>query len=676
MVLKKGRSRSTGPSKRTKDPWLFRFPNAADFNFNYWKLLDDARRAGTAVARPPSDADQIRIAIIGAGVAGLTAARELFRSGYTNIDIYEASGRIGGRTYTKTSSVSGDMTTFEMGAMRLPFFWPQGAGRSKAADGGRGSKNSVIDYFCDEFNITTQPFPNPGAAGFSTGIYINRGYGPPGPDDPAAKPKMIIWKELGGRPGNKDLDRIQKKWLAFKRKFQKACRNRYADKAKWQHDWQRIASEYRNLNFREFVVKKKGTTRLGNFGGLGMTERESELFKVIGMGDGGWGAFYDISCLYVLRIFMFGFADQLQLIQGCLTDRGSPDQDLNDLRDSLGEVLMPPRFLGVQALAESLLYKPSTTHDGKAKALYEAISEARGKPKGIHLYLGSAVRRMRRVAGHRIRVISVKKQDIYDNVIVTAMPWSLQVDALFEKFPPRDVLPWKVRSAMKASHFITSCKVFFPLKRAYWGPNSKIPQVIVTDTEHQGVYGIEASKESARAVLLASYTWEDDAVKLLADDDAALAKRIIGDLDRILRRCANIKKSISPFVIDDPKVMHWERTPEYRGCARLYRQRSWNSDYSLLTYNQRYGSKSHLYFAGEGYSLEGGWVEPALRSALDAVIHLIKNTDGTFGNEFQFRFYPRRSTALRPKSRTNRSSRRRVERRRTSPHVGRVSRRR
>src|SRR5438445_6427894 len=104
-------SRSTDSSSTPgSDEWRFQFPNTADFNFNYWKLLKDAR--GTGIAKPPSNADQLRIAIIGAGVAGLTAARELFRSGFTNIDIYEASERIGGRTYSLASPLPGDITTF------------------------------------------------------------------------------------------------------------------------------------------------------------------------------------------------------------------------------------------------------------------------------------------------------------------------------------------------------------------------------------------------------------------------------------------------------------------------------------------------------------------------------------------------------------------------------------
>jgi tryptophan 2-monooxygenase len=182
----------------------------------------------------------------------------------------------------------------------------------------------------------------------------------------------------------------------------------------------------------------------------------------------------------------------------------------------------------------------------------------------------------------------------------------------------------------------------------------------VTDTFLQGAYGIAVSRKGRqsdkgyRGVLLASYTWEDDATKLLGDSDDELANRCLAELDEILfTRCRNIQEKISPYVVKTPKVWHWERTPSYRGCARLYRQGSWDSDYALLTYNREYSAASHLYLAGEAYSVEGGWVEPALRSALDAVIHLINHrcpthTKGEFCNRFKFNMYPHHIEVTRP----------------------------
>jgi hypothetical protein len=64
------------------------------------------------------------------------------------------------------------------------------------------------------------------------------------------------------------------------------------------------------------------------------------------------------------------------------------------------------------------------------------------------------------------------------------------------------------------------------------------------------------------------------------------------------------------------------------GCSKLYRQRSWHNDYELLNFNSFHAKKTGVYFAGEAYSVEGGWIEPAVRSAIDAVAFLAHDVLG------------------------------------------------
>ena len=64
-------------------------------------LLAGAGAAAAALTVPlPAMAAQARIAIIGAGLAGLSAARELKKTYGLNADVYEGDTRIGGRCYT------------------------------------------------------------------------------------------------------------------------------------------------------------------------------------------------------------------------------------------------------------------------------------------------------------------------------------------------------------------------------------------------------------------------------------------------------------------------------------------------------------------------------------------------------------------------------------------------
>ena len=109
-----------GTGRPTSKDWCATYPGPADRNFNYRKLLDKSPK-GIGDASQSS----IKVAIIGAGPAGLTAAHELARSGLKTIHLYEASDRHGGRFWTKTLSPDNgedQYSAMDAGAMRMPPF--------------------------------------------------------------------------------------------------------------------------------------------------------------------------------------------------------------------------------------------------------------------------------------------------------------------------------------------------------------------------------------------------------------------------------------------------------------------------------------------------------------------------------------------------------------------------
>lgn len=635
--------------------WQFCWPNTADFNFNYYRLLTNSQDTGMGKNVNPD----LRIAIVGAGVAGLTAARELFRSGYTQIDIFEASERIGGRTWSIPAP--NQLTTFEMGAMRMPFFDRP------------GSENCVLDYYRQRFQIAVQDFPDPGSPVADTGIYLQSGLGP----DPApeSQPQLFLWPKGQTFPPTLPLMKVYLKWLQFAQLVTGICQEKYAT-SEWPEFWQKIVNHYWTINFRELAyldainLEETDPRITGNFGGLGMNEAEVNLFYTIGAGDGSWGAFFDISCLYPMRTLLFGFGSHHQLIQGRFEqDRflAGADHQCRDLTDSWGNPLDAPDYLGVQTFAECLFFEPvhSYHRDIHRLSLYEAIKRT-GKRENrgyaVNLYLQTSVncltwlpdsQQVQLQANHR-GDCQLEPQ-IYDAIILSPTTWATQMSLRFEQFqqvpgdPQKPVqLPFQVTHSGKSAHWISSCKVFYPLKERYWEV-SPIPQLIATDTFLQGVYGYAVDLPGTRhrdpGVLLVSYTWEDDANKFLAEEDeTAFAQKCLKQLDTLLVQCRNIGVPISPYVdTEKPTVIQWSKRPSYRGCAYLYRETTWQENYALLRYNQNYSQTSHIYLAGEAFSVEGGWTEPALRGGLDAVIHLIHNTGGEFLNGFQFTDYPQYS---------------------------------
>ena len=607
------------PTPQTPSGWQWAWPQVPDFQFNYYKLLNGAA-GGLAQAN-----SQLKVAIAGAGVAGLVAARELFRCGITNIHIYEASGRIGGRNYSIPMGPN-TMTTYEMGAMRMPFFTAPGSG------------NCVLDYYISNFGITTQDFPDPGSKAVPiSGVYVNNGTGP---DGTYQTPTMDLWKG-GQAPTQPDYLAIYNAWSSFQCLIQSAAMAAW-NTTNWTTFWQSVVVNYWDKNFRELAFMPAITSvdpgNPGFFGGLGLTEDQAQLLYVIGVGDGGWGAFYDISCLYVFRTIIFGFGVNHQLIQGTFSDGVfKPGPQYNTpTYDSAGVQMSSPNYLGLQSFAECLFYTPVKSNSPAANnmSLYQACQNAN---MPTSLFVNNPIQSIQQGMNSQLMVWTQNAVSpiAYDAVIITPTTWALEMSQksmpgtqpIFSGFTTQQI-PLEVMTAIKESHWITSSKVFFPLKQRYWEV-SKIPQVISTDTFLQDVYGIAAGPNDP-GVILVSYTWEDDATKLESDDDATLGARCINELDRICLQ--TLGTTISQYVdLSQPAtVIHWEQQPTYRACAKLYREMSFDMDYSLLTFNQNQSASSGIYFAGEGYSVEGGWTEPALQSALDAVLNLLNNTGATF----------------------------------------------
>lgn len=132
---------------QAKNKWSGRFPNPPDLCFDYRALIEQEH--GVAKATDPTH----KICIIGAGVTGLTAARELYRCGFTDVTLIEQSTRIGGRHLTVHGRhpTKESHTPFEMGAMRLPFFNRE----NEPPKEGR----SLMAYYAKAFDLALSDFP-------------------------------------------------------------------------------------------------------------------------------------------------------------------------------------------------------------------------------------------------------------------------------------------------------------------------------------------------------------------------------------------------------------------------------------------------------------------------------------------------------------------------------------
>jgi tryptophan 2-monooxygenase len=615
---------------QSSDPWKANFPSSADNRFNYNYLMRSVKNKSIGNA-PGINKD---VVIVGAGVAGITAARELVRSGY-KVTLYEASNRICGRHYTEVIDPS-LKTVIEYGAMRMPFF----------AD--PGSNNSLLDYFyANERSGIVAPFTNPGAAPGGTGIWVNGGYGPK--SEKSTLPGLISWPK-DGVIGNATIESVRQLATNYFEAVASYIGKAYVE-PNWRFTWAAIINKYDRMSFKDLVFaeaidpKSADFGKDGWFGGLAATQDQSDIFYTIGPGDGSWGAFYDLSALWLLRCTVFGFGTKLQSLISLPDFSSLPFSGDDTVKDSKGTVYAGPNYQGLQAISESLFYLPPPADllgNNCSLSLYQM---AQIPDSGFSFELNTAVTKLD-FDDTQIVTESNGVKTYLDlgskKVIVT--PTLAAVERSLDIVPSKITESKQVefddtrQRAMNTQHMINSCKVFFKLTSKYWeNDGSGMPQNIVSDGPTQDTYGVSMGPGPTDAVLLASYTWEDDAAKLLADvgSDEKLGDYILGKLDEITVK-AGYGRISDHVESGPPKVIHWTAEPTYRGCSKLYRSHNERLGYTLLTYNNHSSKMPGLYLAGDCYSNEGGWTEPALRGAIDAVINIIKDSGGTFNGGFDY----------------------------------------
>lgn len=622
--------------RSTRNKWRATFPNPPDVCFDYRALVEQVN--GVAQATEPHH----KICIIGAGITGLTTARELYRCGFTNITLLEKSRRIGGRHLTALGSKNSHTVgrpPFEMGAMRMPFF---NTSNEPPKDG-----RSLMAYYAKAFDLHHSDFPNPGSPAVrSTGIYLREGS-----IDGSREPTMLIWKNANGTtaPPGQTLGGVFAKWKAFAERMTLTISEHYGSE-RWEDMWASIIRKYEGISFRDLVkmpsINSWHPSDPGNFGGMGMTTQESAVFYSIGIGDGSWGAFYDVCSLYPLRTAIFGFSSHLQLIHGRVDANGnplpSPYLNATETLDSRGLEFNKPNYIGLGSLAQSLLFiKPDDTQD----SLYEHLIKRQSG-----LLTRSGVTKLEKLDNGQTRVHydwnitstgPTHREFIdCDSVVMTLPSWLIETQLSIENFN-QDILPFDIVEAYKTAHWETSCKVYAPLKKTFLSHNKTIPQAIVTDSFIHDGYTYRYNNQNTYDCILLSYTWEDDATKLSIFSDEEIVDKCIAELDRILLKSTNINQKISPYIGHKQAIVQrWMNDKNALGCAKLYRANTYYDAVKLMKYSRDFAHRSGLYLCGESFSVDAGWTEPCFRGALDTVIHICANTQATFNGGFTLQDYP------------------------------------
>ncbi len=164
--------------------------------------------------------------------------------------------------------------------------------------------------------------------------------------------------------------------------------------------------------------------------------------------------------------------------------------------------------------------------------------------------------------------------------------------------------------AIRQLHYDSSAKIFLQSRRRFWEEDEDIfGGGTITDLAIRNLYYPDHGKETGRGVLLASYTWGEDAQRwgsLTADEKIRQAIEDVGKIH---------PQIMKTFEGGASKVWHDD---EFAGGAFAL----FDPGQQTLLYDAIKAPEGRIYFAGEHTSLFHAWIQGAIESGLRCALEI------------------------------------------------------
>lgn len=163
--------------------------------------------------------------------------------------------------------------------------------------------------------------------------------------------------------------------------------------------------------------------------------------------------------------------------------------------------------------------------------------------------------------------------------------------------------------AIRQLYYDASAKILVQCRRRFWEDEGIVGGGTITDLPIRNLYYPDHGRETGRGVLLASYTWSEDAQRW---GSLSSEERIRQALDDV----AEIHPQISAeFEVGASKV--WHHDPYAGGAFALF-----TPGQQTLLQSDIAAPEGRIHFAGEHTSLTHAWIQGAIESGLRAAAEI------------------------------------------------------
>lgn len=522
-------------------------PNSSiDVLLEYLPLLQKPK-----LAQLSETSKKNKVAIVGAGAAGICAAYELLRMGLIPT-IFEVNDRIGGRIYTQKFNYcsSKNQPYAELGAMRIP------------------PSSHIFFHYAKLLKLTLiNAFPNPGVV--DTLIqYCNSNYS---------------WKANHKLPP--PFDEINVLWDLFFSPIKDRITNawRIGDIETVIKIWQYCIDQYSNKSFFEV---------LNEYSPLAKNENLIHLFGAIGFGHGGFHSLYSISFIDLLRVIVNGYNENHVFIEQGMIEFINRLY-IQPVRTEHG--LKSLKQLNCLHLNTAILSLDYNHHSNKpiVRGKNNKTNELFEHEYDAVIYTGTSS------AAYLLNLSNVSVNGIF-------------------------LLNSEERKAIRNSYMISASKTYILTKDKFW-KNQNMPSCIITDELPKAAYFIDLPNVEEGIICL-SYTWGMDSIRLNAVDPEELVPMFLQCFNKIN---PNLSKYLIP-VNQEIINVNWANNKYQNGAFKLlppgyekFQSHLYCQFKSVLNPDDK-----GIYLAGDCVSWQGGWVEGALSTAINAVFAVAKRFGG------------------------------------------------
>jgi monoamine oxidase len=160
--------------------------------------------------------------------------------------------------------------------------------------------------------------------------------------------------------------------------------------------------------------------------------------------------------------------------------------------------------------------------------------------------------------------------------------------------------------AVRQLHYDASAKVFLQFRRRFWEDDDGIVGGgTVTDLAVRNVYYPDHGRDTGRGVMLASYTWGEDAQRWGSLSTGERITQALEDVARIHQQAP------AEFEVGASKMWHDD---EFAGGAFAL----FDPGQQTLLYDAIVAPEGRVHFAGEHASLAHAWIQGAIESGIRA----------------------------------------------------------